>query len=158
GLVTVLVVDIRDFTRLAQQVEQTTLSDAIGAWFRTAGEIMQRNGSWVLKYIGDAIMSTWLHSDNGAGPYDLVPVFRALLEFAEATARMEPSFELPVPIRIGAGINTGLATVGNTGTKAITDYTPIGEAVNAAFRIESATKEVGKEVLVGASTFAAIQG
>ena len=157
SLVTVLVVDIRDFTRLGQLMEPSVLSDAIGAWFRTASEIMQRHGTWVLKYIGDAIMSTWLHEEDGTVHDDIARVFRALVEFSEATARMEPELGLPAPMRIGAGINTGLASIGNTGTRAVTDYTPLGDAVNAAFRIESATKELGADVLVGSRTFHAMR-
>ncbi|HSB14184.1 MAG TPA: adenylate/guanylate cyclase domain-containing protein [Bryobacteraceae bacterium] len=153
---TVLVVDIRDFTRLTQRTEQSVLSEAIGTWFRHASEIMKRHGTWALKYIGDAIMSTWLHSEPGAASRDLAQILQALVEFAEATSALEADFQLPAPIRIGAGINTGYASVGNTGTRTFTDYTALGDAVNAAFRIESATKDIGADVVIGASTFEAL--
>lgn len=153
---TVLVVDIRDFTHLTQRTEQSVLSEAIGTWFRHAGEIMKRHGTWALKYIGDAVMSTWLHNEPSAASQDLLRILQALIEFAEATSALEPDFQLPAPIRIGAGINTGFASVGNTGTRTFTDYTALGDAVNAAFRIESVTRDIGVDVVIGAPTFEAL--
>jgi adenylate cyclase len=42
------------------------------------------------------------------------------------------------------------------GSAGLADHTAMGDAVNKAFRLESATKDVGREILVGASTFALI--
>ncbi|MCW5981059.1 MAG: adenylate/guanylate cyclase domain-containing protein [Bryobacteraceae bacterium] len=156
-LVSVLVVDIRDFTHLAQQIDQSVLSEAIGTWFRDASEIMQRHGTWALKYIGDAVMATWLHGEAGNAPRDLERILRALIEFHAATAKLEPAFRLPAPLRIGAGINTGFASVGNTGSSTFTDYTALGDAVNAAFRIEAATRTLDKDLLIGNRTFEELQ-
>jgi len=54
-LISVMVVDIRNFTGLTQQMDDALLSAMIGTWFRHAGEIMRTEGSWVDKYIGDAL-------------------------------------------------------------------------------------------------------
>ena len=55
-------------------------------------------------------------------------------------------------IEIGIGINTGDAVIGNMGSDSRFDYTAIGDAVNLAARLESATKEVGCPILIGRAT------
>ena len=60
--------------------------------------------------------------------------------------------ELPEPIAIGIGVNTGEAVIGNMGSDTRFDYSAIGDAVNTAARLESATKEVGVDILLGEST------
>ncbi|NEN91827.1 MAG: adenylate/guanylate cyclase domain-containing protein, partial [Okeania sp. SIO3H1] len=58
-LISVMVMDIRDFTVLTRKLDERVLSEVIGSWFRQAGDIIRKNGSWVDKYIGDAIMAVW---------------------------------------------------------------------------------------------------
>jgi adenylate cyclase len=55
-------------------------------------------------------------------------------------------------IDIGIGINTGEAVIGNMGSDTRFDYSAIGDCVNTAARLESATKEVGEDILIGYST------
>jgi adenylate cyclase len=152
-LISVMVVDIRDFTRISQRVSEAELCQMIGTWFHHAGNIMQQHGSWSQKYIGDAVMAVWMHRDRAREAAEIVTVLRALAEFVKATAALPAQIGLSVPIRIGAGINTGLASMGNTGTGVITDYTALGTTVNAAFRLESATKELACDLAIGEATF-----
>jgi adenylate cyclase len=152
-LISVMVVDIRDFTVLTRQLDETVLSESIGTWFRCAGDILSRHGSGVDKYIGDAVMAVWVHGAEGAGPDDLLPILKAMDELAKMTAQLHKQFPLPFPLRVGAGLNTGYAMVGNTGTGSHPDYTAIGDTVNAAFRFESSTKQLGLDVAVGETTY-----
>src|SRR5262249_44759117 len=59
-LVSVLVIDIRGFTVLSQQLEEAVLCQLTGSWFAEADRIMRSHGSAAEKYIGDAVMSVWL--------------------------------------------------------------------------------------------------
>ena len=59
--------------------------------------------------------------------------------------------DLP-PVAIGIGINTGIAVIGNMGSESRFDYTAIGDAVNTAARLESATKDRNVNLLIGKST------
>src|SRR5690606_21033359 len=52
-------------------------------------------------------------------------------------------------LAVGAGLETGICSVGNFGTTRRIDYTAIGEAINLASRLESATKETGIPLLAG---------
>jgi len=108
----VLVTDVRGFTVLTQQIDQGLLCQVIGTWFREAGPLLTARGSWAQKYIGDAIMSIWVHK-KGENTQEMAQILRALVELVRMTATLQARFGLQVPIRIGAGINTGLAQIGN---------------------------------------------
>ena len=156
-LVSVLVVDIRDFTGLAQSVETPVLSRVIGTWFRRSGRAVERHGSRICKYIGDAVMAVWVHGEEGQPcEADLLPVLAALLDIEKITTGLETEFNLKAPLRFGAGINTGFAVVGNTGSARNPEYTALGDTVNAAFRLESATKEVHQDAVLGARSYTSL--
>jgi len=144
---TTLVVDIRDFTPLTRSVPEALLSQTIGTWFLRAGSSVERLGSWSQKYIGDAIMAVWVHEDRTRIRTDILAVLRAAAEIEAAAAEISQSLPLPAPLRVGAGVNTGASIVGGV------DNTALGDAVNIAFRLESATKAVGAQLLMGDATY-----
>ena len=143
SLTTILVVDIRDFTPLARTLPESVLSQTIGTWFLRSGQIVQRLGSWAQKYVGDAVMAVWVHDHAETVGDDLLRALRAACDIHSATEEISRSLPLPGPLRIGAGLNTGPAIVGNA------DYTALGDTVNAAFRLEAATKTLGLSVALG---------
>jgi adenylate cyclase len=149
-LTTIVVVDIRDYTPLARSVPEALLSQAIGTWFLRVGQIVQQQGSWAQKYIGDAVMSVWVHQNEAAMRDDLLRVLWSVGAIDAATAGMHLDLPLPGPLRIGAGINTGPAIIGGV------DYTALGDTVNAAFRLEAATKQIGLGVAIGERTFSGL--
>ena len=150
ALATIVVVDIRDYTPLARTVSEALLSQTIGTWFLRAGQIAQRLGSWAQKYIGDAVMSVWVHDDQNRLRAELLRALEAVSEIESATTEISRTLPLPGPLRIGAGINTGVAIIGGV------DYTAMGDCVNLAFRLEASTKMLGMGVLIGERTFAEI--
>ena len=151
--VSVLVVDIRGFTVLAQKIDAGLLSRLVSTWFGEADRIIHDSGGMAPKHIGDAVMAVWAHSARGKEDADILRILRAVAELARVTGRLHHSLGLAEPVRIGAGINTGVATLGNTGVGSASDFTAIGDSVNVAFRLESATKELGTDLVLGASTF-----
>lgn len=157
-LITVMVADMRNFTGLAQQIDEAMLSELIGNWFRQAGHILRDAGSWVDKYIGDAVMALWFHGYNEAQPQDILRILKAVDRLQRMTSEFDRSYQLPFPLKIGVGINTGHAMVGNTGSGDHPDYTAIGDTVNAAFRLESATKLAHFDLAMSHKTFSYLQG
>ncbi len=151
-LITVVVMDLRDFTPLTRQLPEELLAQVVGTWFRQVGEILQRYGSRVDKYIGDAVMAVWLHPQNAPHPYDLLRILKAVLGTEKTTSNLHLQYPLPFPLRMGTGINTGFAMVGNTGSGQRPEYTAIGDTVNLAFHLETATKTLGLDLLVGEAT------
>ena len=147
----VLVVDVRGFTKIAQAIDPQLLSQVIGTLFRNGGEIMRRRGSWGQKYIGDALMSVWVHTKSSEGE-QVLSIFHALWELIQVTNSLQEQFQLPFPIGVGAGINTGAAAIGNAGSEHSADYTALGDTVNMAFRFESATRDIGLDLVIGRET------
>jgi adenylate cyclase len=92
-------------------------------------------------------MAVWVHDHKEQLGADLVRVLRAVTEIDAATAEISRTLQLPHPLRIGAGVNTGPAILGGT------DYTVLGDTVNAAFRLESATKNIGLGVAIGVPVY-----
>lgn len=147
SVATIMVVDIRDFTPLARTLPEALLSQTIGTWFLRSGQITQKLGSWAQKYFGDAVMAVWVHDKPAQVGTDLLKTLRAVSEISAATEEISKTLALPAPLRIGAGINTGPAIIGGA------DYTALGDTVNAAFRLESATKVLGLGVAIGEKTY-----
>ncbi len=152
-LISVMVMDIRDFTVLTRKLDERVLSEVIGSWFRQAGDIIRDNGSWVDKYIGDAIMAVWFHGTEEVNSKEMLCIFQALKDLHEVTEELSRTYPLPFPLRVGAGINTGYAMVSNAGSSERSDYTALGDTVNAAFRLESSTKEIGMDIALGEGTY-----
>ena len=69
------------------------------------------------------------------------------------TQSLQARFTVPFPLCVGAGVNTGYAMVGNKGTSDRPDYSPLGDTVNAAFRLESCTKELKQDIAIGSTTY-----
>ncbi|MBD2081120.1 adenylate/guanylate cyclase domain-containing protein [Leptolyngbya sp. FACHB-17] len=152
-LISVLVIDIRDFTVLTRQLDEKVLSEVIGTWFRQAGNIIREYGSWVDKYIGDAVMAVWTHGAQGVDRDEALRICQAIAALHQMTSNLYHQYPLPFPLKIGAGVNTGFAMVGNTGSGDRPDYTALGDTVNAAFRLESATKQLGLDIALGERTY-----
>ncbi len=156
-LITVVVIDIRNFTGLTRQLEEHVLSQVIGTWFGKAGEIIRHYGSGVDKYIGDAVMAVWVHNTvrgtDKVVPQEMLKVFQALNALYLMSDELNEKFDLPFRLRIGAGVNTGNAIIGQMGAGDRPEYTALGDTVNAAFRLETATKEIGADIALGETTY-----
>jgi adenylate cyclase len=157
-LITVLVVDIRDFTELTRQIEESVLARTMSAWCREIGLIFRRSGCAMEKYIGDAAMAVWIHEGQIPSEGQMLQLLSTLLEIQQFTTNLQQQFSLPSPLRIGAGINIGLGIMGNRGTEESPDFSPLGDSVNAAFRLESCTKNSGFDVAMGRLSFECLSG
>ena len=152
-LLTVLVIDIRNFTGLTMELGESKTSEMMGSLFHAAGVVLTRNGSYAQKYIGDAVMAVWVHDSDRPVQKDLLSIFHALCGLAGIIGGLQAQFVLRAPVRFGAGGNSGVAALGNLGSAGLADHTAMGECVNKAFRLETASKELGVDVVVGRDTF-----
>jgi adenylate cyclase len=106
----------------------------------------------LVDYVGDGLLAMWNAPKDQ--PDHAERACRAAIavqrELPLLSARWEP--EAGEPIRIGIGIHSGTALVGNTGSRVKFKYGPMGPAVNLASRVENATKSLGVNLLVTTET------
>jgi adenylate cyclase len=81
--ISVLVLDIRDYTPLSRQLGESKTSQMMGSVFRAAGQLLSASGSYAQKYIGDAVMAIWVHEGTRPTSTDLLSVFGALCGLAQ---------------------------------------------------------------------------
>ena len=155
-MISILVLDIRNYTGLARELGETRVSEVMNKLFHESGQQLKKHGSWAQKYIGDSVMAFWVHDNEEGTPREMRLLFQSIIHLARVISDLNTEFALGRPLAFGVGINSGLAVTGNMGSAGVTDHTAMGDAVNKAFRLESATKEVGREILLGASTYALI--
>lgn len=143
---TVLFADIVGFTRLSEDMSPRAVADLLNEYFGYITRISQLYRGTIDKFIGDCVFVRW---DNDKAQDNVMRALRTAWKIAETTARLKLTFpELPRPLRIGAGINTGMASLGIGA-----DNTALGDAVNTAFRLESATKELGCDIALSESSY-----
>ena len=141
---TFLFTDVRGFTSLSEKLPPEEVTKIMNKALTIQSDAVQKHGGMVDKYIGDAMMAIF------NAPIDLPEHRSAAVETAlEIKENMKKA---DLGIDIGIGINTGTAVIGNMGSDTRFDYSAIGDCVNTAARLESATKEVGKDILIGYST------
>ena len=149
--ITLLFMDIRDFTTISEGMKPTELVGFLNKLLSGLSSHVMATEGTLDKFIGDSIMAFW------NAPVDVTEhpakAARCALAMRETLREMNDQNALGLgrPIAIGIGINTGIACVGNMGAESRFNYSAVGDAVNTTARIESASKDVGFDILVSAS-------
>jgi class 3 adenylate cyclase len=151
-IVTVLMSDLRGYTRFAEQGEPEQVMEILNGYLARMADVVIAHGGTINEFIGDAIFAVYgapvAHQDHAERAAATALAMQAALEEinTEHARRGLPRFEM------GIGLHTGEAVVGNIGSEQRAKYAIVGSAVNVASRVESAT--VGGQVLLTARTLA----
>jgi adenylate cyclase len=151
--VSVLVVDIRGFGVLADRLDPEVVGKLLNTWSAEVDRIMRHYGSTAEKHVGDAVITVWTHGAKGQEQIEILRILRAVDEIARVTAMLDQSFILAEPLQIGAGVYTGPAAVaGDMSGRTVSDFTTLGDGVNAALMLEAVAKEMETDLVLGTST------
>jgi adenylate cyclase len=139
--VTVMFVDIRDFTPFAEANTAEDTVARLNAVFEIVVPAVVDAGGHVNKFLGDGALAVF------GAPNDLADHADAAVGAAVVIDRMVAQGFGGV-LRIGIGINTGVVIAGTIGGGSKLEFTLIGDAVNVAARVEQLTKTTGDTILV----------
>jgi len=148
--ITILVCDIRNYTALSEKLPTNQLAQMMAKWFKLATQVIEEHAGTIDKFIGDAIMVRWTIDYKKDVKVSVLHALNVAQKLNEISAQINELYPgLPFPFRVGVGINTGRAVLGNMGGAGYREYTALGDAVNMAFRFESESKKLGKDVVLG---------
>lgn len=149
--VTVLFLDIRDFTRFSESRTPSEVVAFLNTLFAPLVAVVDRHGGIINKFLGDgflAIFGAPLPAENHC-----LSAVRAALDLQEAVQQLARTGQIP-PTRIGIGLHAGDVITGSVGSSLRREYTVIGDTVNLASRIEQLTKVHNAQILASEAVIA----
>lgn len=148
--ITIMFCDVTGFSRASEQLGPEKTMAWIGQVMGELHQCVIENEGVVIDYVGDELIAMWgapaKQADNAKLACQTAIAIGSHLE----NANREKRFLMPAKVRIG--INTGVAHVGDTGTKYRLKYGAMGDTVNLASRLQGATKFFGCDILISAET------
>ena len=139
--VTVMFVDIRDFTPFAEANTAEDTVARLNALFEIVVPAVVEAGGHVNKFLGDGALAVF------GAPNDLADHADAAVTAAVLIHRLVAE-RFGGTLRIGIGINTGVVIAGTIGGGGKLEFTLIGDTVNVAARVEQLTKTTGDAILL----------
>src|SRR5262249_26158679 len=150
--VTVLFCDIRGFSRISEELgAQQTIAWCRDVLDRLSGCVMAEDGV-VVDYVGDGLMAMW--GAPGEQPDHAARACRTALAILNELPALNQKWGplLKEEMALGMGINSGVAQVGNVGSRHKLKYGALGNTVNVASRVQGASKYFKCSVLLTGET------
>jgi adenylate cyclase len=150
--VTILFCDIRGFSRISERLGPEGTVELVGHVMGALSDCVLKHQGVLVDYIGDELMAMWGAPEEQ--PDHPLLACRAALEMLGCLPGLCECWQstLGEPLDLGIGINTGIARVGNTGSRQKFKYGPLGNTVNLASRVQGATKYLRCPLLLTGST------
>jgi class 3 adenylate cyclase len=143
--VSILFLDIRDFTAFAERSSAREVVAALNGFFSEVVPVLTAHGGHANKFVGDGLLAVF------GAPHRLPDHADCAVEAALAIAELVRG-RYGDALRIGIGVNSGPVVAGSVGGGGRVEFTVIGDAVNTAARVEQVTRQTGDDVLVTEAT------
>jgi class 3 adenylate cyclase len=151
---TVMFVDLRGFTRFADDAPVEQVIAVLARYQSTMGDCVLDHGGTLVDFLGDGLMAAF-----GAPVESVDHADRAIATAIDLTTNRLADFNgwlraegVADGFAMGVGLNSGRVMSGTLGSERRFDYAVIGDTVNTAARIEQLTKQTGNSVLVADQT------
>ena len=157
-IVTILICDIHDYTRLSELLADNRISELLQFWSGKVNTLVRENEGVVDKFIGDAVMAVWAGAQSVE--HSIMQALKTAYQISVLTRRICLKIpDLPWELKVGAAVNTGEAMMGNIGVDGRRDFTVVGDMVNVAFRLESLTSQKdGLDLIMGSEAATYLTG
>jgi adenylate cyclase len=143
--VSLVFVDVRNFTTAAAEADATELVARLNELFECIVPIVARHRGHIDQFIGDAVLAVF------GAPARIPQHADRAVQCAVELARTINS-RRPGDFEVGIGVNSGRVVAGAIGGAGRLSFSVIGDAVNLASRVEAATRDTGDPVLITAET------
>jgi adenylate cyclase len=150
---TIFFSDIEKFSGFSERLDPPTLTALLNDYLSDMSAIIQEEGGYLDKYIGDAIVAFWNAPMDQAD--HAARACRAAVRCARKLTERRPEFEqrTGAVVKARIGMNTGAVAVGNMGSYERFNYTILGDAANLASRLEGANKAFGTYAMISETTW-----
>ena len=153
GEATVLFSDIRGFTSISEALEPAEVVEMLNEYFDEMVDAIFAHDGTLDKFIGDAVLAVFgAPVPNASNARNAVLAAQDMLDRLERLNLRRVESGRPA-IHIGIGIHTGKVLGGNIGSPKRVEYTVIGDTVNVASRLESASKNYPETIIVSDQTY-----
>ena len=150
----IMFADLRQSTALSTSMHRSEFLAMLNEFFDCIAGAVIDHGGEVLRFIGDAVLAVFpVDGSTADGDEPASAAVRAVAAAREARVRLgvlngERSASDRPSLGCGIGLHMGDVSYGNIGTAARLEFTVVGEAANAAARIENLCKELDRPLLV----------
>jgi len=146
--IVVVMVDMRDSTRLAETRLPFDAVFVVDRFVTAAGAAVSAHGGRVSHFLGDGLMATFgLKCEARNACLQALSALAAIGRNVEALNRVLIA-ETGEAIRFGMGAHCGSAVVGEIGYGETRVFTSLGDAANVAARLEGLCKDFGCEAVI----------
>lgn len=143
-----LVSDIQGFSALSEKLAPDQLAPIIGSWYAETEVALEAHGANLDKFIGDCVLAYWLDTS----PASRLAAVRTAIAMRQVCHQVNQAHQdtlatLGLKFQTGAALHLGPTAYGPISAS---EFTLLGDAVNLAFRLESLTRDLEKDILVSA--------
>jgi class 3 adenylate cyclase len=133
--ITAMFLDIRGFTSSAENMDPQVVVSFLNSYFDKCSVLVSEANGHINKYLGDGFFAIF------GAPEPLEDHVADAFNAARKILEMSREFILEgASIKIGIGLHTGQAIMGNIGSRTKIEYTGVGDTVNTAARLQEYTK------------------
>jgi len=141
-ILAVLFLDVRGFTSMSEDKLPYDVVFILNQLFAAVGTAIHEESGWIDKYLGDGLMAVFGRETSPEDGCRRAIRAARKIDMALDQVNHDLSSELPAPLKIGIGLHVGPLVLGSIGHDNTAAMTVIGRTVNAAARLEAATKDL----------------
>ena len=150
-----LYTDAEQYTSLSETMDPAELGRFMNRYYETMFKPVKHHGGFVSGVIGDSMLALWVGASAEAAQRDkaclaAIDIRKELIQFEQSTNT--------VRLRTRIGLHCGQILLGHIGALDHYEYTPMGDIVNTASRIESLNKQLGTGLLVSGEVVHELSG